>query len=60
MNIYEMESTRFGVSFEKVGGCWVSRLVKLDIFWCIYCDGRRDEEMIRYLQELYGYFFYSK
>lgn len=36
MNVYELESTRFGVCFAKVGGCWDSRLVKLDRFWCIY------------------------
>lgn len=36
MNVYELESTRFGVCFEKVGRCWDSRLVKLDRFWCIY------------------------
>lgn len=36
MNIYELESTRVGVCFEKVRACWVARLVKLDRFWCIY------------------------
>lgn len=27
-NTYEVESTRFGACFEKLGGCWVSRLAK--------------------------------
>lgn len=51
--MYQAKSTRCGVCFKKLEGCWISELAKLDGLWCIYWDVSRGEEKFRNLKGFY-------